>query len=470
MGVAVTILGKLHDFTSLFGLKRRKVPPFSTAGHPGTSLIGGMPQNIEGHGRLSGREKYKTFSEILANTAIVAAGTRFFLDLVSKATWKVEPNEEGGERAVEVAKLIEQILFKDMLRSWRKVVRRSSMYRFYGFSVQEWTALRRDDGAIGYLDISPRSQMSIERWDQDHRGHIIGMMQRSPTTSEELYLPRDKVVYLVDDALNDSPEGLGLFRHVAEPSRQLARYEQLEGYGYETDLRGVPIGRAPLAELAEMVRTGKLSAEDKKAMEDALKSFIENHVKSPSLGLLLDSIPYQSLDESGKPSNVKQWDIDLLKSHTTSQADVARAIERKNREIARILGVESMLLGESASGSFAMARDKSANFALIVDSSLQELAEVYDNDVLGPLMSLNGWGPELRPTLIPEKMKHRTVQEITAALRDLGQAGAQLDPREEAVAEIFELLGLSKPEFAEQAVAAAEQARQASLTSDNTKE
>ena len=120
------------------------------------------------------------------------------------------------------------------------------MYRFYGFSIQEWTARRRDDGFLTFADIAPRSQRTIERWDVDEAGQVLGALQRSPQTQEEIYLPREKLLYIVDDTLNDSPEGLGLFRHLVAPSRRLKRYEQLEGFGFETDLRGIPIGRSPV--------------------------------------------------------------------------------------------------------------------------------------------------------------------------------------------------------------------------------
>ena len=59
-------------------------------------------------------------------------------------------------------------------------------------------------------------------------------------------------------------------------------------------------------------------------------------------------------------------------------------------------------------------------------------------------MKLNGWDEELRPKLKPSKIQHRTVEEITAALRDLAAAGAVLAPDDPAINEIRRLLGLSE--------------------------
>lgn len=433
----------LDNFLSF--IRRKRVPPMERAGTSGTAIWGGYVQQPEAKSDLTGRERYKTFSEALVNTSIVAAGVRYFLNLVSKAEWKVEPPEDGGAKAVEVAELIEDILLKDMDTPWHRVVRRAAMYRFYGFSIQEWTAKRRDDGAIGFLDIEPRPQITIERWDADVHGTIQGVVQRSPQTQLELYIPRSKVLYMVDDSLNDSPEGLGLLRHIAEPARRLRRLEQLEGWGYETDLRGIPLGRAPFSELQAMVQKNKLSSAERTRIEQGMKDFIEGHIKSPQLGLILDSLTYRTDDEKAAPSNVRKWDLELLKSGSTNLGDVAKAIQRLNREIARIIGVENILLGESGAGSLAMSRDKSDNFGLIVDSTLLELTEGFEVDVVNPIMALNGIPDEFKPTLKTDSIQHRDITEITDALVDMAQAGATLMSTDPAVGEVYDLLGLSRP-------------------------
>jgi len=115
---------------------------------------------------------------------------------------------------------------------------------------------------------------------------------------------------------------------------------------------------------------------------------------------------------------------------------------RKVRDLARVMGVESLLLGESGAGSLAMAKDKSGNFYLIIDSTLKELTEQFEKDVVDPLMKLNGWPEELKPTLKVEKIQHKDVTELTQALADMAQAGAVLAPDDPAINAIRDLLGL----------------------------
>lgn len=430
-------------FNSFFSqFRRQRVKPTETLGAAGTPIYGGFIHSVEESSDLQGEKRYKTFSEMLANVSIVAAGVRFFLNLTAKAKWSFRPSEADTDG--RFAELAEQILIDDPETSWHRIVRRAAMYRFYGFSVQEWTAMRREDGVVTLQDVAPRAQRSIQKWDVNERGQVLGMLQQSPQTSREIYLPRQKVLYLVDDTLSDSPEGLGLFRHLVVPAKRLRRYEQLEGYGFETDLRGVPIGHGPFSRLAELETAGKLTAAQRIAIEKPIRDFIKNHIKGPALGLLLDSAPYAGQDDAARPSPNKQWSIDLLKSGATSLEANANAIQRVNRELARILGVEQLLLGEGSSGSFALSRDKTQSFFLIVESTLTELVSSIRDDLLKTVWRLNGWDHKFMPNMGNEAIRFQDVEQIASTLRDMALAGAILPPDDPAIGEVRDLLGLSR--------------------------
>lgn len=421
---------------------RARANPKEALGVGGTAVFGGYIVTNEKNPKLTGRERYVTYSDIVANTTIVAAGIRYYLNLVSKASWRVEPAEDGGAQAEEYASLVEEMMY-DMTTPWHRVVRRAAMYRLYGFSVQEWTAKKREDGFVGMLDVESRPQSTIEKWDLDRTGTVLGVVQVSPQDGAEIYLPRSKIIHVVDDTLNDSPEGLGVFRHIVAAAQRLSRYEELEGHGFETDLRGVPVGRAPFSLMDKMLREGKITAEQKVLLEKPVKDFLTNHIKNPALGIMLDSAPYTSQDASASPSALYQWGLDLLQGASPSLAEIAGAIERVNREIARVLGVEHLLLG-SGEGSHALSRDKTHNFALIVDSSLNELSETYRSDYVGPVGRMNGWDRFLLPSYKTEQIQFRDVEQITGALAQLAQAGAPMAPDDEGINEVRELLGLSR--------------------------
>ncbi len=417
------------------------VSPFKQMGAPGTTLYGGYVNNKEKDSDLAGRNRYITYSNMLANTSIVSAGVRYFVNLVAKADWKTEPANNSPE-AERIADLVEHMM-GDMETPWHRVVRRAAMYCLWGFSVQEWTAKRRKDGAIGFLDIEPRAQVTIERWDLDITGRVAGFLQRNPQTQEEIYIPREKCLYLVDDTMDDSPEGLGLFRHLVKTAKKLERYELLEAWGFETDLRGIPVARGPFTLIETMVSDGTMDADQATALKQPMLDFISSHNRTPELGMLLDSQPWQTSDEKSTPSNVPQWNIELLQGQPGTTKEIADAIERLNREMARILGVENLLLGTDSRGSHALAKDKTQSFGLIVDGCLKEIKETFEKDFLRPLFELNGWGEELMPTFKIQKIQYRDIEQITSALDQMSRAGAPLQPNDPAINEIREIIGLS---------------------------
>jgi hypothetical protein len=427
---------------ALQGVDRPSAGASSRVGVSGVVHYNGYLEVREKSPNLRGTQRYVTFTDVLVNTSIVAAGVRFFLAMVAKAGWKARANPKGGAKAEEVAELVEEIL-KDTKTPWHRIVRRAAMYKFYGFNVQEWIAKRRPDGVIGLANVEVRPQSTIERWDLDPAGQVLGVTQRDPQSGRELYIPRRKIIHVVDDALDDGPEGIGLLRHVVEPARRLARIEQLEGFGYEMDLRGIPIGRAPFAALEEAVKNGRLTAVERDQILQPMKDFMENHIRSPRLGIMMDSLSYTSSDEAQTPSAIRQWDMELLNSGTTALPDAARTIQRMNTEIAVLLGVENLLVGTRGDGSLALSRDKSSTLGMVVDSVLKELTESFRSDILVPLQMLNGWREEDLPELYTEAIQYREVGEITAALREMATAGAVLAPDDPAINEVRHLLGLS---------------------------
>lgn len=418
-----------------------RVTPTDTLGAPGTAIYGGYLVTREKDPELTGIKRYETFSNVLANTSIVAAGVRFFLGMVAKARWSVEPADES-QAAQDMADMVDEIMH-DMGTPWHRVIRRAASYILYGFSVQEWTAKRRDDGVIGLLDIEPRAQITIEQWDLDEAGTVLGVIQTDPQDGKRIYIPREKLIYVVDDSLNDSPEGLGLLRHVVKVTDRLERYELLEGWGYETDLRGVPIARGPWADLEARVQAGTLSRAQVNQLKQPFIDFVDSHNKNPSLGMILDSRTYQTTDERSSPSNVRQWDVDLLQGSPTSAGDMHVAIERMNREIARVFGVEHLLLGGDAGGAYALSKDKSQSFGMLVDSCLKELNATFQRDVIDTLWELNGWPEELKPSYTIEQAQFRDLDVLGGLLEQLARAGAPLAPDDPAINELREQAGLS---------------------------
>ena len=421
--------------------KRVRSAPFGVSGS--TAYLGEHYDDIEErNAKLVGERKYETYINILANVSVVAASVRYFLNLTARPNWTFTAAD--GDTDSKYAKLATEMLLEDPDTSWHRIIRRMALYRFYGFSLQEFTVRRREDGVITLADISNRPQISIRKWNyHPDRQRILSVEQEAPITGERYVIPRSKLLYVVDDTISDAPTGLGLLRHIVAATEALKKYEQLEGIGFETDLRGIPIGRAPLTRLAQMVKSGQISETQRLDIEAPMRAFLKGHIKTPELGLLLDSNPYHSMDEANRPSTQKQWDMELLYNTSTSLEALARAIQRLNREIARVLGTEQLMLGEDIAGSFALSTDKTQSFILLVEGGLKEMRYAVKQDILNMLWALNGYPIEMMPTPQTESVSYQDIKDIAEALSKLATAGVPLQADDPAMQEFRELIGLS---------------------------
>lgn len=449
----------------------RKVPkepssPYNGQGVGGVTQIGNQrPDSNERNARLADpRQRALVYDEISQNTAIVATGLRYFSALVTGIKWQVKPakdttkKEEGAEKPVpvasprseEIAKLIQENM-KHMDIPWFKVVRRAASFKWSGANIQEMIARRFDDlkpGFIGVGTIEPRPMATIEEWYlEDRSNEVLGWGQRDPNTQEILKIDRNRCIYIADDTLTNSPEGTGLLRHVVELCDQLRRLEQLEGWAYETDLRGIPLGRAPTAILDEMVQRNQLTRAQADDKLRGITNFIESHFRSPELGILLDSSLYTTRDAQRSPSTQKMWDLELLKGSGAGLSEICAAIERKQHEIARALGIEQFMLGAANKGSLALSEDKTRNLIELINATVKEVAWILQKDYIGFIFAVNKWPKKMMPELMPDAVALRSVSVIVEVLSKLALAGATIDRNDPVINQIRGMLELVDQPF-----------------------
>ena len=429
--------------------KRGGASPFDVLGTTGASTVGGFIISEDRGPNLQGAERYKAYREALLDTTIIAAGVRLFITLIRKAEWAALPaeGEEDSAEAKEKAELTYSMMF-DMVSSWSTMVGKLAMFRFEGARLLEWTAKRRDDGLIGIDRAEVRPMATIVRWILDEGGNVEAVVQQDPLTVREVPIPREKLIYGVDDVISENPEGTGLLRHLVKTAKRLRGFLELEEVGYETDLRGIPVASVPIEELdkkcEEKGNTPAAKAARSRFLQPFL-NFINAHNKNKRLGILKDSQPYRNADETQSPSQVRKWDVELLQGESTSFDAMAKAIDRMNQEMARVLGVEHLLLGADGGGSLALGKGKIDVLFLTVQSLQSELVEILERDWLGPIADLNGWDPKFVPSLAVAELRKEDVESIAEVLAKLAQAGAMLIPNDPVVAEIREMMDLPLP-------------------------
>jgi hypothetical protein len=420
---------------------RRKPSPSAVVGVDGVVHSGGFLRDGEKNADFTGRTRYRTTSNMMANCSIAGASVRLYLSLVGTVKWSAVPPKGRGAKAEEIAEIVEDSWAK-LATPWNRVTRSLSMYSWHGFALAEWIAKRREDGVITFSDVRKRPQSTIERWDIDETGYVRGVGQRDPQTGAEHYLPREKLLYAVDDSMTASPEGLGLFRHVFSAVERRQKYEQLEGLGYEMSLRGIPIARAPLEELQESLKQGDITEAEFQQRIQALKNLLQNHPRGPQLGLLLDSATYRGEGENGAVSGVKKWDVELIRGDSASvEKEMAEALTRIDHEIARVANTEHLLLGQNR-GTQALSTNKTEMLALVLNGIVNELVETVNGDYVEPMGRLNAWDPEDMPKAVASTISTKDVQQLTDVLEGLARSGAPTSPNDPAINTVRELAHL----------------------------
>lgn len=422
-------------FQNIFGGKpTQKVSPYKDAGTNLSSIqfLGGYVFDREQNPKLHGLLRWTTFEDILVNTSIVSASFRLWTNLASKPYWSVEAVDDTPE-GIEGKEFAERVL-KEYKRNWTDAVRGAVGFKFNGANIQEATYYKADDGAILLDSIEQRPMRSIERYETNEDGDIDGFWQMGPNMVANYFIPRWKTAYLVDHSISDSPQGLGLLRHCVEPAARLKNFLELETQGYERDLRGIPIGFAPLSAINQAVEAGEVTKEQAQAAISSLEQLVTMARKSGSTGAILDSSVYAGTGSSGdgkQISSVKQWDMQILNGGSSNGLkEMADAINRINYEMARIFNTEGLLLGSNSTGSQALANDKSSNLHDQINSTLRQIADSYTRDILRTIWKLNGRDERYLPKFIVEEVSSRDAIQTAEALKVMTAAGAQFLPED----------------------------------------
>lgn len=420
---------------------------FGFKGSAAIVQVGGYIASDAALEKLIKGDKYVAYEKLLHDLPILAAALRLFMSLVAKSTWQIEPPadlpDDQKARAEEIAEVYRSIM-ADTETPWPRIVRRIAMYVFYGFSVHEWAAVKRSDGYIGIADIRVRPQSSINRWELDTEGRVLGVWQLQPD-GKEVLIPRSKIIYAVDDTMTTSPEGTGLVRHLVRSAARLRAYEVVEEVAYENDLRGIPVARAPLNEMQQRVDDGSKPQGWLEFLVEPLRAFITGQIRNEKTGLVLDSAVYRDESDEKSPSGAQKWGVDLLRGDAQGLADVASVVQRITTEIAIVLGVEHLLLGKDGGGSLALSKDKSGTFYMTLTGALYELVAILEDDWRDPIAEMNGFPKELLPTLAVEEIRNEDIEQITTALRNMAQAGVMIMPGDPCVSELFGMMGLTPP-------------------------
>ena len=402
----------------------------STEGRIGNDIFNGLyyGRSQRPVPKLTGLSRFKTFDKIHRQLAVVAMSITWYLDLIGAAQWNLEAAE--GDEDERVKDLFQQILFEDSATSWEDINKYAAMSRFFGFALQEITARRQDDGSYTLQDIAPRPQNTIESW-RIEEGVLVAANQS--VNGRRVEIPIEKLIYIANRAIETGPEGQGLFDVIASDAIRLMDLIKTLDFGFERDLRGIPIGRVPAAEIEE--QTSNLTEDEKASVVQALVKPVVDAVKlwrrtDNETGLLLESETHSYEDKDGvqKPTAVRKYDIDLLRGDAQGLKEVQQEVTYLNQNIARALGTEARLLGSSSAGSYALSRDKTDQFSLAIEAQLRDNRREFQRKLIPLFGRLNNIPEELYPILVVESPENYDPVNTNNTLNIISQSLGGLPP------------------------------------------
>lgn len=333
-------------------------------GKSGTLISHGHISNEEYNRNLTGVSGNRIYEIMRRSDSTVRSALQIVKLPILSVSWDIEAakNAEGEVEDFdqEVADKVKRELFQRKI-NFIDMVKSALTSLDFGFSVFEkvFEAVEHDGKlSIGYAKISPRKQVSIEKWttpdDQP------GVTQR--TNEGSFGIPREKLAIFTHDKEGDNYEGISLLRYIYKDWDIKDKLVLVNAIALERQGVGVPIVRE---------RTGETAAPgDQEAAEDALANLRANeaaYLKIP------------------KTMEVEMMD---MKGSTTKEI-----IPTLNYHDARIMtGVLARFMelgGASGSGSQSLAGDLSSIFMKAEEALANELISTITEDIIKPLCDLN---------------------------------------------------------------------------------
>jgi hypothetical protein len=389
-----------------------QTPSTIQIGYPGLDTSGGWVME-EKHQRLRGRQAMRTYEEMAANDATIAAALYSIQGFLRRMKWRVAPAGDSDSAKFE-ANFVSSCM-DDMDQPWSDVISDALSMLPYGFSLHEILYKIRKgpgknprfrskyaDGRVGWRKIDLRGQSTIDRWDIADDGEIRGAWQ--VTDGGDVYLPMSRCVLFRTRSYKNNPEGYSVLRGAYRAWHFKKRLEEVEATGLVRSVVNLPSMQIP----------ARFMSPNASAAERAVRTQFEKIVSLISKDQLTGLVLPAERDEGDKPTGYK---FGLIGAAGT-QMPVDPVIRRYDSRMLMSLAAEFVLLGTEKTGSFALAAEKSSNFTRSLEWYADVIQDAFNSVVIPRLMEANAVPVELWP-----KLTHDPIADVD--VRDLGLFIAQ---------------------------------------------
>ena len=323
---------------------------------------------------LQGSQGIKVYREMSDNDSIVGACLHAIKQILRESRWTVRAGDETDAKCKQDAEFLENNM-SGMQHSWSDFISNTLSMLVYGWSYFEQVFEMQRDGSVTWKKLAPRKQSSMERWELDDVGDVLGLWQRPAPDYRLVYLPITKSLLFRTEPAGNNPEGRSILRNAYRAWYMKKTIEEIEGIGVERDLAGLPVLTPP-----ENFKVDGDDTETKNALAWAKK--------------LVASIRRDEQDGVLCPFG---WDLKLLGSPGQRQFDTTTIINRYNKEIAVTVLAQFIMLGMERTGSYALAKEQTDMFYLCLEGWADAIGSTFNRHAVPILFGLNGISSDMRP-------------------------------------------------------------------------
>ncbi len=415
--------------------------PIAVAGYERSGSYGKVDVIDEYQPELRGRKGRRTIRQMTNDETIGAM--RFGIDAFFRGvTFYVDkaPDEELNADEAEKYRLwAENTLFNDLgdpsdryqCLTWDDFILNALSCLDFGWSYFDVPVYKKADGTIGIADLMLVTQETLDGWQLDDKQRVTGLYQRTPagmTGPWDRLVPRERALHFVASPYKSSPEGRSAFRHIYRPWYYKQKLIAIEAILAERGT-GFPVIYAP-GSLKQQANAGDAKAAEICAFYEDL---VQNIKRNSQSGAVIYADPYKTVSADGAIgwSSTRGVELKLETPSVSNSGDIDRAIKRHDAAIARGLLATFLMLGtDGKGGSLSLGQDQSNLFLKAISGWLEMITSVVNKQLLPMLWDLNGFPPEYMPYVRPGELTQKTLDQVSAFVRDMAAAGIMLNDGE----------------------------------------
>jgi hypothetical protein len=403
--------------------KRTTTPPLDILGTNGITRDGGRVDK-EFHRLLRGAQGRRRLKEMAENDPIIGTALNAITLFLKQAEITVS-NPTGSSSGAELSEFVEECLgdmaapFDDYKGDTARAV------IVHGFTLAEIVLklrngdhndIRRrskyDDNRIGWRKWGPRPPETIQRWEFDDEGEVLGAYQAAKGSASSVFLPIERLLHFRSEAASGNPEGRSLLRSSFTSYHYAHNLRNVEAIGAERDLHGTLLIQAPAKIMAS--KSGSTEYTIRQAIEE-----MGSQYKRDERQFLL----MPASEEGGQKTG---WGAELMTAGG-SGVDIDKIIRRHESRMAMPLLSEIMFLGIDGGQGLGgeLGSVKLEMLERWIRGILGQFIAPINAHAIPQLMRLNGWTDrETYPKITIGPIRRADLAELAESLGKL--VGAQV--------------------------------------------